>query len=107
MAPDVGTLVKQHAETRLGRHFQGGFRATLNPGLKPWAVLYSRFRLRPISPFSYVGQVAAKSGRPFLELRCSLHFRYPLFAILKPLSFSRLPISFYMNFATFAIPLRQ
>jgi fermentation-respiration switch protein FrsA (DUF1100 family) len=30
-----------------------------HPGLKPWAVMYSRFRLRPISAFSYVGQVAA------------------------------------------------
>ena len=47
------TLVKQHAETRLGRHFQGGFRATHNPGLKPWAVLYSRF--------------AAKSDRPLQD----------------------------------------
>ena len=27
--------------------------------LKPWAILHSRFRLRPTSPFSYVGQVAA------------------------------------------------
>jgi hypothetical protein len=29
-------------------------------GLKPRAVPYSRFRLCPISPFSYVGQVATK-----------------------------------------------
>jgi hypothetical protein len=33
----------------------------LKPGLKPWAMICSRFRLRPISPASYVGQVAAKS----------------------------------------------
>jgi hypothetical protein len=34
---------KKSPKARLGRHFQGEFRATLNPGLKPWAVLYSRF----------------------------------------------------------------
>jgi hypothetical protein len=49
----------------LGRHFQSGSRATRDPELKPWAVLYSRFRLRPISSFSYVGQVAAGSGSPY------------------------------------------
>jgi hypothetical protein len=32
--------------------------------LKPWAIIFNRFRLRPISPFSYVGQVAAKSDIP-------------------------------------------
>jgi hypothetical protein len=34
------------------------------PGLKPWAILYSRFRLRPPPPFSFVGQVAAKFATP-------------------------------------------
>jgi hypothetical protein len=34
----------------LGRHFQGGSRATHNPGLKPWAVLYSRFAAKSDSP---------------------------------------------------------
>jgi hypothetical protein len=41
----------------------GRIRASHSPGLKPWAVLSSRFRLRPISPFSYVGQIAAKSDK--------------------------------------------
>jgi hypothetical protein len=47
-------------EPHIGRRFQGALAHGANPGLKPWAVLYSRFRLRPISPSSYVGQVAAK-----------------------------------------------
>jgi len=50
-----------HPAPRGWRCFRGGARATHNPGLQPWAVLCSCFRLRPISPFSYVGQVAAKS----------------------------------------------
>ena len=28
--------------------------------LRPWATMFSRLRLRPISPFSYVGQVVAR-----------------------------------------------
>jgi hypothetical protein len=27
----------------LGRHLQGAYRVLRNPGLKPWAILYSRF----------------------------------------------------------------
>jgi hypothetical protein len=59
-----------------GRHFQGGSCAARYPGLKPWAIICSRFAanptasgamicsrflLRPISPCRYIGQVAAKS----------------------------------------------
>jgi hypothetical protein len=47
------------------------YRAT-NPGLKPWAVLYGRLRLRPVSPCSYVGQVAAKSHRPLQDRSANL-----------------------------------
>jgi hypothetical protein len=49
MCPESGTdvghgggITRERLETRLDRHFQGGFRATHNPGLKPRAVLYSR-----------------------------------------------------------------
>ena len=34
-------------KTYLGRHFQAGSRATRDPGLKPWAVLYIRFAANP------------------------------------------------------------
>ena len=54
-------------------------------GLKPWAVLYNRFRLRPISPFSYVRQVAVRAPdsqclgswwRPFQSTRKRHRTRY-------------------------------
>ena len=47
MAPDVGRgggITREQAlQPRLGRHLQGGFRVTRNPGLKPWAMMCSRF----------------------------------------------------------------
>src|ERR1700740_2854769 len=46
------------------------------PRLKPWARICSRFRLRPISPFSYVGQVAAKSVPPTNQSPITSHYSY-------------------------------
>ena len=31
---------------RFGRHFQGGLRASSNPGLKPWAILSDHFMVQ-------------------------------------------------------------
>jgi hypothetical protein len=44
-APDGGTVVKtgEQPKDATGGHFQGEFRAPLNPGLKPWAIIRSRF----------------------------------------------------------------
>jgi hypothetical protein len=63
VAPDVhSTRRVESMLNALGRHFQGESSETPNPGLKPWAIIFNRFQLRPISPFSYVGQVAVNPG---------------------------------------------
>jgi hypothetical protein len=59
----MGSRVIQTTCPTSGATFRARFTNHAYPGLKPWAVLYSRFRLRPISPFSYIGRVAAKVRR--------------------------------------------
>jgi hypothetical protein len=47
VAPDArvtdGVNTRRPERTPLGRHFQGVSFGVINPGLKPWTVIYSRF----------------------------------------------------------------
>jgi hypothetical protein len=50
---------------RLGRHFQGAFLGAINPGLKPWAMIYNPpRRVSPTHNWAiFFGRFAAKSDR--------------------------------------------
>ena len=63
--------LNQYAEaqnTPVSRHFQGARSKSRNPGLKPWAVLFSPFRGPSVGADGYDSGLAHYSNTPTLRL---------------------------------------